>query len=338
MWFVRKRTNINLIENYTPLLYGYLLCVLLLLEKKAYGVPTTPPEKLTQGCSPELLHLRSHRHFHVLCRSQPAIAVAAYEGMQDAMSQCKEQMRFQPWDCSQVITVLQDPPILRLGTRESAYLWALSSAGAAWGVATACSQGWLPDCSCSGRDELKQNWEWGGCSYGVQFGIITSRKLLTRSATSRSPLRKLEKHNLKAGRLAVKKTLISSCKCHGVSGSCDQKTCWKKTAALSTIVQHITNKMIKARRLPDVNSPAKNAELVYMEDSPDPCRSTRITNRVCSWRNETSSQGDCGLLCCGRGFKVSHELISYQCDCQFVWCCHLKCNTCLRHRWVSTCN
>ncbi|VDN88714.1 unnamed protein product [Brugia pahangi] len=48
MWFVRKRTNINLIENYTPLLYGYLLCVLLLLEKKAYGVPTTPPEKLTQ--------------------------------------------------------------------------------------------------------------------------------------------------------------------------------------------------------------------------------------------------------------------------------------------------
>lgn len=87
------------------------------------------------------------------------------------------------------------------GTRESAYLWALTSAGAAWGVATACSQGWLPDCSCSGRDEMKQNWEWGGCSYGVQFGIVTSRKLLTRSATSRSPLRKLEKHNLKAGRL-----------------------------------------------------------------------------------------------------------------------------------------
>lgn len=87
------------------------------------------------------------------------------------------------------------------GTRESAYLWALSSAGAAWGIATACAQGWLPDCSCNGRDELKKSWEWGGCSYGVQFGIVTSRKLLTRSANSRSPLRKLEKHNLKAGRL-----------------------------------------------------------------------------------------------------------------------------------------
>ncbi|VDM38282.1 unnamed protein product [Toxocara canis] len=281
------------------------------------------PEKLTQGCSPELLHLRSYRHFHVLCRTQPAIAVAAYEGIQDSMAACREHMRFQPWDCSQVSTVLHEPPILRLGTRETAYLWAMSSAGAAWGVSTACAQGWLAECACNGRDNAKENWEWGGCSYGVQFGIVTSRKLLTRSTSSRSPLRKLEKHNLKAGRLAVKKTLISSCKCHGVSGSCDQKTCWKKTADLASIAKHITNKMYKAKRLVEENPHAKNAELVFVEESPDPCVTTRTTNRVCNWRNETSS--------------VSHELISYQCDCQFVWCCHLKCNTCLRHRWVSTC-
>ncbi|KHN88521.1 Abnormal cell lineage protein 44 [Toxocara canis] len=295
------------------------------------------PEKLTQGCSPELLHLRSYRHFHVLCRTQPAIAVAAYEGIQDSMAACREHMRFQPWDCSQVSTVLHEPPILRLGTRETAYLWAMSSAGAAWGVSTACAQGWLAECACNGRDNAKENWEWGGCSYGVQFGIVTSRKLLTRSTSSRSPLRKLEKHNLKAGRLAVKKTLISSCKCHGVSGSCDQKTCWKKTADLASIAKHITNKMYKAKRLVEENPHAKNAELVFVEESPDPCVTTRTTNRVCNWRNETSSVGDCALLCCGHAFKVSHELISYQCDCQFVWCCHLKCNTCLRHRWVSTC-
>lgn len=35
--------------------------------------------------------------------------------MQDAMSQCREQMRFQPWDCSHIVTILQDPPILRMG-------------------------------------------------------------------------------------------------------------------------------------------------------------------------------------------------------------------------------
>ncbi|MFH4983989.1 hypothetical protein AB6A40_010698 [Gnathostoma spinigerum] len=79
--------------------------------------PQTAPEKLTQGCSPELLHLRSHRHFHVMCRTQPSIAVAAYEGMHDAMRECRENMRFQPWDCSQISTVLHDTPILRLGSK-----------------------------------------------------------------------------------------------------------------------------------------------------------------------------------------------------------------------------
>lgn len=84
----------------------------------------------------------------------------------------------------------------------------MSSAGAAWGVSTACAQGWLAECGCNGRDDAKENWEWGGCSYGVQFGIVTSRKLLTRSTSSRSPLRKLEKHNLKAGRLVSAFLLI----------------------------------------------------------------------------------------------------------------------------------
>lgn len=37
-------------------------------------------------------------------------------------------------------------------------------------------------------------------------------------------------------------------------------------------------------------------------------------------------------------FQVSHEVISYKCDCKFVWCCKLECSDCLQHRWVSTCN
>jgi hypothetical protein len=92
-----------------------------------------------------------------------------------------------------------------LGYRESAYLWALSSAGAAWGVATACAQGWLGDCDCDSEQHAtaKKTWEWGGCSYGVHYGIATSRRLLTKRAISkqRSVLHTIERHNLKAGRL-----------------------------------------------------------------------------------------------------------------------------------------
>ncbi|PIO53831.1 hypothetical protein TELCIR_24819, partial [Teladorsagia circumcincta] len=83
--------------------------------------------------------------------------------------------------------------------RESALIWALSSAGAAWGVATACAQGWIDDCSCV--HDGQPGWEYGGCSYSVQHGITASRKLLTRTPIVRSPLRSVEKHNLKAGRL-----------------------------------------------------------------------------------------------------------------------------------------
>ena len=65
--------------------------------------------------------------------------------------------------------------------RESAYLWAMSAAGAAWGVATACAQGWLDECRCvegstdSGQSSAaivgegsRVGWEWSGCSYGIQ--------------------------------------------------------------------------------------------------------------------------------------------------------------------------
>lgn len=115
------------------------------------------------------------------------------------------------------------------GYRESAYLWAMSAAGAAWGVATACASGWLPECKCVSPKnthyytqqrrrsldidasnegvEITPEWEWSGCSYGVQYGVVMSRRLLTRSNNDASNVKtelhlgKLERHNLKAGRL-----------------------------------------------------------------------------------------------------------------------------------------
>uniref|UniRef100_A0A7E4UXM4 Protein Wnt n=1 Tax=Panagrellus redivivus TaxID=6233 RepID=A0A7E4UXM4_PANRE len=276
--------------------------------------PPKPPAKLLQGCSQELLHLQGFRQFTLMCRLQPPLAVVAYEGMLDAMQHCRDEMRFQPWDCSQPGTILHEPTLLRYGYRESAYLLAMSSAGAAWGVATACAQGWLEECRCVQTKDPKaaDEWEWGGCSYGVQFGIAASRKMLTRTGPTRSPLRRIEKHNLKAGRLAVKKTLISSCKCHGVSGSCQQKTCWKKTSDMKAIAQHLTEKYKRAKRVYSDDMKMKNAELIYLEPTPDSCapqleyqlQQRRSLPRICNWRNETHSEGDCGLLCCGRGYKI----------------------------------
>ncbi|VDM59963.1 unnamed protein product [Angiostrongylus costaricensis] len=287
---------------------------------------------LFKGCGPDLLHSRAFRSVQVACRTQASTVIAAFEGIQ--VGYCAGRMRFQQWDCSNVGHIMHDPPILKYGYRESALIWALSSAGAAWGVATACAQGWIEDCSCGKRNVFRFI---QSCSYSVQHGITASRKLLTRTPIVRSPLRTVEKHNLKAGRLAVKKTLIASCKCHGVSGSCQQKTCWKKTATLDHITDYLVDKYARSRMLTGDQKP-KNSDLVFIEPSPDPCQQQTISGRVCAWRNETHTQGDCGRICCGKGFQISHEVIQYKCDCKFVWCCKLICKDCLQHRWVSTCN
>lgn len=93
------------------------------------------------------------------------------------------------------------------------------------GVATACAHGWLDECKCVKPESFMQeftlndfkfdknlmsyegtqmstdDWNWSGCSYGVNYGIATSRKIFTRTGGFPNPLRKLERHNLKAGRL-----------------------------------------------------------------------------------------------------------------------------------------
>ncbi|CAD6194738.1 unnamed protein product [Caenorhabditis auriculariae] len=300
-----------------------------------HSSPAPKPFLLRQGCPPDLLHSRALRAVQVACRTHPSTVVSAFEGIQDALGHCASRLRFQQWDCSEAGNIMHDPPLLRSGYRESALVWALSSAGAAWGVAASCAQGWIEDCACTPSGQ--PGFEFGGCTFGVQHGVTASRKLLTKAGSSNSLLRKVEKHNLKAGRLAVKKTLISTCKCHGVSGSCQQKTCWKRTAQLNYIADYLVEKYARARLLTDEGS-IKSGDLVYLEASPDVCKSKTTAGRVCAWRNETHTQGDCDRLCCGNGFSIRHEVVRVKCDCQFVWCCNLVCKDCIQHRWISTCN
>lgn len=297
---------------------------------------TPKPSILSQGCPSDLLHSRALRAVQVSCRTHPATVVSAFEGVQEALANCAALMRFQKWDCTQAGNIFHDPPMLKSGFRESALVWALSSAGAAWGISAACAHGWIDDCTCVGQHG-QAAFEFGGCSQGLQHGITMSRKLLTKTLPSTTLLRRVEKHNLKAGRLAVKKTMISSCKCHGVSGSCQQKTCWKRAAPISELTEHLIHKYEKAKLYTEENS-KKTTDLVFLEGSPDTCNEESVAGKVCAWRNETHSHGNCDKLCCGNGFSIRHEVVRVKCDCQFVWCCNLVCKDCIQHTWVSTCN
>lgn len=75
------------------------------------------------------------------------------------------------------------------------------------------------------------------------------------------------------------------CKCHGVSGSCSIKTCWKGLQELRDIAQDLKNKYLSATKVvhrpmgtrkqlvpKDIDiRPVKETELIYLQSSPDFC-------------------------------------------------------------------
>ena len=146
--------------------------------------------------------------------------------------------------------------------------------------------------------------------------------------------------------LQVTKQLMSlRCRCHGVSGSCAVKTCWKSLPSFRSIGAALKTKYEgsypierRSKRRPrrkgktKRRQPVKNDDLIYVYKSPNYCRpNSRLgihgtAGRSC---NKTSVVSDsCDLLCCGRGYNTQVVTHVSRCHCKFIWCCHVQCKTC----------
>lgn len=146
------------------------------------------------------------------------------------------------------------------------------------------------------------------------------------------------------------------CRCHGVSASCSLKTCWKAMPSFKEIgdlaksrysegveVVVRTKKQVRLRRKDRRvrREVIASDELVYMQRSPNYCRTNReigivgTTGREC---NRTSTGSDsCDLLCCGRGYNTQVIRRVERCDCKFIWCCKVKCRVCETVTDIYTC-
>uniref|UniRef100_A0A670KIL7 Protein Wnt n=1 Tax=Podarcis muralis TaxID=64176 RepID=A0A670KIL7_PODMU len=143
-------------------------------------------------------------------------------------------------------------------------------------------------------------------------------------------------------------SLETMCKCHGVSGSCTVKTCWKGLRDLATIGSELKSKYLEATQVMPwlVGSrrqlaprggrlrPLKADELAYLVHSPTYCLknpklgSLGTQDRPC---NKTSAgSGGCRLLCCGRGYNTYAERVEEKCRCRYHWCCYVTCKKCQR--------
>lgn len=138
------------------------------------------------------------------------------------------------------------------------------------------------------------------------------------------------------------------CKCHGVSGSCELKTCWRSIPPFREVGSALKDKFdgateVEQRKIGsrlelvarnNQYKPQTEADLVYLDASPDFCEPDTRTGslgtqgRLC---NKTSKAIDgCELMCCGRGFNTRRKSTVERCNCKFQWCCHVKCQRCRR--------
>nr|CAH8825525.1 unnamed protein product [Trichobilharzia regenti] len=151
--------------------------------------------------------------------------------------------------------------LLSKGTRESAYVLAVTSAGVSHAVTKACSSGLHDNCGCDRTiyDHPREpNFEWSGCSDNIHFGAAFSRQFLDvreRNRLKRNPKLGLTNlHNNHVGRQMVINKMEVQCKCHGVSGSCEMRTCWRSLPKFRNLGAHLQERFHEAIQVTYLNN------------------------------------------------------------------------------------
>ncbi|XP_028280276.1 wingless-type MMTV integration site family, member 4b isoform X1 [Parambassis ranga] len=252
-------------------------------------------------------------------------------------------------------------PVVVPGTREAAFVHALSSAAVAVAVTRACTRGELERCGCDRkvRGVSPEGFQWSGCSDNLSYGVAFSQTFVdeperAKGLSAGRPLMNL--HNNEAGRKAILHNMQVECKCHGVSGSCELRTCWKVMppfrrvgavlkerfdGATEVRLTRIGSRTALLPRDPQVKPPAAR-DLVYLAPSPDFCHLDPdngipgTAGRRCNGTSRLAPDG-CELVCCGPGFRAGRAEVVQRCSCKFSWCCSVRCQQCKNTVTIHTC-
>nr|CAD7410632.1 unnamed protein product [Timema cristinae] len=302
-----------------------------------------------------------------VCLKHPGSLRSVSDGARRGIQECQYQFRNERWNCT---TQNEEHNvfghIMERGSRETAFVYAVTSAGVAHAVTQSCSSGNLTECSCDSSRQGRstpEGWKWGGCSDNLQYGVQFSRKFVDASeyvkatGTAKDKKRRnirtrMNLHNNEAGRRVVSSLMRMQCRCHGISGSCELKTCWRTMPSFSEIGDMLKRKYKHAvqvspkmrrrlRRKTKRRLPFGKGDLVHIHKSPNFCLHDPekgilgTSGREC---NKTSMGSDsCSLLCCGRGYNTQVLKHVERCHCKFVWCCYVKCKTCETQIDIHTC-
>ncbi|ESN90242.1 hypothetical protein HELRODRAFT_90849 [Helobdella robusta] len=274
------------------------------------------------------------------------------------------------------------------GNKETAFLQTLTSSSMAYVITKGCASGAIFNCGCdtdrrdfyTTNNYLNNNYnynnnynhnhnneddvifKWGGCSDDVIHGIEFTKNLIDESSDkiirigeSRINPDKINakkamlQHNVNTGRDVLLNSIIVKCKCHGISGSCQTKTCWRTLSQFQSIAAEIMTRYDHAEKIErgvrkniarvvardQKNNNNNTNNLVYVINSPTYCTPLPkfdfygTTGRTCD-RKSGSQYGSCDVTCCGRGYVTVVRRVTERCNCQFHYCCTVTCEKCER--------
>ncbi|GFY54660.1 protein Wnt-4 [Trichonephila inaurata madagascariensis] len=142
-----------------------------------------------------------------ICKKNLEVMESVRNGAQLSISECQWQFKTRRWNCSTVNGTRIFGKVLSDGTREAAFVHAISAAGVAHQVTRSCSSGALGRCGCDRtvRGFSPEGFQWSGCSDNVAYGTAFSKSFVDardlRAARGRSSARALMNlHNNEAGR------------------------------------------------------------------------------------------------------------------------------------------
>ena len=150
---------------------------------------------------------------------------------------------------------------------------------------------------------------------------------------------------------AVRAHMQTICRCHGLSGACNFKSCYRILEPLKASAMWLKRQYQKAvavttaqrwkrdgtRSLVTIKDPPDippKTQLIYLLKSPNYCRndyktgSLGTSGRYCNATADPDSEGSCKNLCCGRGYETHENKKEDYCNCKFDWCCKVTCDPC----------
>ena len=75
-------------------------------------------------------------------------------------------------------------------------------------------------------------------------------------------------------------------------------------------------------------------DLIYIHNSPSFCEKNPRLGTLGTQGREChltmNRPGSCSVLCCDRGYETIITTIEEDCQCQFHWCCEIKCEKCIK--------